>query len=102
MKMANQYAEGFQSYIKRNYELSVEAVFLQFQKAGFDYRQVALTTGFKESTVRKYSRLSGVMLKQAANALSQDKLYTQLRAQRVNKVNILSMRWVDYTLSVDI
>jgi hypothetical protein len=98
--MANQYSNNsLKAVIESKYNLPLNEVLYNFQAQGKSYKEVCQETGFKETTVRKYTRRCGYTLntkldQEPYNAqAAMSSIYSQLRSQELNRINVLSRSW---------
>ncbi|MDA0912003.1 MAG: hypothetical protein O2809_10710, partial [Proteobacteria bacterium] len=69
------------------------------QCQGVSLKEAAEKTGFRETTVKKHAlryncKLTGIYkTKDDCCDIELDELYTALRSDRLNRVNVLSMSW---------
>ena len=98
--MANQYSnDSFEAVVESKYNLPLNQVLYNFQVQGKSYKEVCQETGFKETTVRKYTRRYGYTLgtgldhQQYDAQIAMTALYSQLRSDDLNQINVLSRSW---------
>ena len=98
--MANQYSnDSFKAVVEAKYNMPIAEVLRRFQCQGVTLKEASKKTGFREITVKKYAlryncKLTG-MYKTKDNCcdIELDELYTALRSDRLNRVNVLSRSW---------
>ena len=98
--MANQYSsDSFKAVVEAKYNMPVGEVLRSFQCQGVSLREAAKELAFKEWTVRKHALKNGCRLTNNLNPRVDDyeqelnELYTKLRSDRLNRVNVLSRSW---------
>ena len=97
--MANQYSESFKVVVESKYNMPVDKVLRRFQRQGMTLKDVADKTGFRESTVKKHALRYNCILANIYKSKDDrcehelNELYTALRSDRLNQVNVLSRSW---------
>ncbi|WP_203250106.1 hypothetical protein [Cysteiniphilum marinum] len=97
--MANQYSESFKAVVEAKYNMPIAEVLRRFQCQGVSLKEAAQKTGFRETTVKKHAlrhkcRLIGTYkTKEDHCNIGLNELYTALRSDRLNRVNVLSRSW---------
>ena len=98
--MANQYSnDSFKAVIEAKYAMPIAQILRRFQQQGMTLKDVADKTGFRESTVKKHALRHNCILaniyqsKDDRYELELNALYTALRSDRLNQVNVLSRSW---------
>ena len=98
--MANQYSNAsFKVVVEAKYNMPVGEVLRRFQRYGMSLKEIAEKTGFRETTVKKYALRYNSILTNSYNPkanrdeLELKALYTELRSDRLNRINVLSISW---------
>ena len=98
--MANQHSnDSFKAVIEAKYGMPINEALRNLQRQGVTLKEVSEKTGFRETTVKKHAlryncRLTGIYkTKDGCCDIELDELYTALRSDRLNRVNVLSMSW---------
>ena len=98
--MANQHSnDSFKAVIEAKYGMPINEALKRFQRQGMTLKEVSEKTGFRETTVKKYAlryncKLTGIYKpKDYCYEDELNELYTKLRSDRLNRVNVLSRSW---------
>ena len=98
--MANQYSnDSFKAVVEAKYAMPIAQILRRFQRQGMTLKDVADKTGFRESTVKKHALRYNCILtniykpKDDRCEVEINELYTALRSDRLNRVNVLSRSW---------
>jgi hypothetical protein len=98
--VANQYTENFKNTLEAKHNKPLAEILRDYAEKGFNYLEVARLTGFKHGTVRKWAKVSGVILKPvtvfAAVEVERERcaFFESLKMSQINSLNVLSRRWV--------
>ncbi|WP_192485222.1 MULTISPECIES: hypothetical protein [Cysteiniphilum] len=98
--MANQHSnDSFKAVVEAKYGMPINEALRNLQRQGVTLQEVAKKTGFREITVKKYAlryncKLTGIYKpKDYCYEDELNELYTALRSDRLNRVNVLSRSW---------
>ena len=98
--MANQYSnDSFKAVVEAKYNMPITEVLRCFQRQGMTLKEVSEKTGFRETTVKKYALRYKCILANIYKPKNDrcehelNELYTELRSDRLNRVNVLSRSW---------
>ena len=98
--MANQYADNFKIILEARHKKPLGDILRGYADKGLTCLEVMTITGFKEGTVRKWTKRIGVRLKPAMinqkddEAIAQQTFFESLKMSQINTLNVLSKRWV--------
>jgi len=98
--MVNQYSnDSFKAVVEAKYDMPVGEVLCRFQHQGMMLKDIACETGFKEWTVKRHAARYGFRITNKYDQKSEqykqelNAIYTALRSDRLNRINVLSRSW---------
>ncbi|WP_192482736.1 MULTISPECIES: hypothetical protein [Cysteiniphilum] len=92
--IANQYGVSFKVFVEEKYKQSIECVLFKFAQDGLTYKMVANITGFKVTTVRKYTRRYKLSLANSMTQVAtQRNFLTEIKKNEIDSINFLYKAW---------